>query len=56
MLQPGIIGLFLNAVIHYKKDFLKGFQEVGGVSFENNFNRLKEIRIMLYKSIGKKIM
>lgn len=54
--QIHIIGLFLNSVIHYKKDFSKGLKEASGVSFEENFKRLKEIRIMLYKSIGKKIM
>lgn len=54
--QIHVIGLYLESVICYKKDFTKGLELAGKVSFEQNFTRLKQIRTMLYKTIGKKIL
>ncbi len=54
--QVHIIGLYLESIIKYKKDFSKGLELANNVSFEENFTRLKKIRTMLYKSIGGKLV
>jgi hypothetical protein len=54
--QVHVIGLYLESMLQYKKDFTKGLELANHISFEKNFTRLKEIRTMLYKSIGGKLM
>lgn len=54
--QIHVIGLFVESVFCYKKDFTSGLKEASGVSFDANFSRLREIRTMLYKTIGRKVM
>lgn len=51
--QIHVIGLYLDSLIWYKKDFSRGLELANHISFEDNFKRLKEIRIMRYKSMGK---
>jgi hypothetical protein len=53
--QIHVIGLYLDSVFRYKKDFSKGLELANQISFEDNFSRLKEIRHMRYKSIGKRL-
>lgn len=54
--QIHVIGLYLESFILYKKDFSEGLKRAGHISFEDNFKRLKQIRTMLYKTIGRKIV
>ncbi|WP_019910503.1 hypothetical protein [Paenibacillus sp. HW567] len=54
--QIHVIGLYLEAIFRYKKDFAKGLELANHISFEDNFARLKEIRTMLFKTIGRKIV
>lgn len=54
--QVHIIGLYLESIIKYKKDFSKGLELANNISFEENFARLKKIRTMLYKTIGGKLV
>lgn len=53
--QVHVIGLYPEAVIRYKRDFSMGLKLAKQISFIENFARLKEIRIMRYKSIGGKL-
>ncbi|GAB6086928.1 hypothetical protein [Alkaliphilus crotonatoxidans] len=53
--QLHVIGLYPDAVLSYKKDFEAGLKEATGISFEENFNRLKQIRAMLYKTGNKRL-
>ena len=52
--QIHVIGLYVESVVRYKKDFSEGLQLASQITFEDNFARLKQIRTMLYKSIGSK--
>lgn len=54
--QLHVIALYAGAFIRYKKDFSAGLQRASGISFEDNFHRLKEIRRMLYKSLGRRLV
>lgn len=54
--QVHVIGLYLESMIQFKKDFSKGLELANNISFEENFARLKKIRTMLYKSIGGKLV
>ncbi|KJD38544.1 hypothetical protein QD46_19005 [Paenibacillus polymyxa] len=53
--QIHIIGLYPEAMLHYKKDFEEGLQQHAGVTFQENFDRLKSIRTMLYKTIASRL-
>lgn len=53
--QIHVIGLYLDALFRYKKDFSRGLALANQISFEDNFERLKKIRTMLYKSLGGKM-
>ncbi|MTI46379.1 hypothetical protein [Sporosalibacterium faouarense] len=53
--QLHVIGLYPESILFYKKDFSEGLDQANNISFDDNFNRLKEIRTMLYKTIGRKI-
>lgn len=54
--QIHVIGLYIDSLIHYKKDFSIGLKKASGISFEDNFARLKEIRTMRFKTLGRKII
>jgi hypothetical protein len=54
--QIHVIGLYLESFIRYKKDFSEGLKMAKHISFEDNFERLKQIRTMLCKTIGRKIV
>ncbi len=54
--QIHVIGLYLDSMINYKKDFAKGLQQASGISFEYNFARLKQIRTMKLKTVGRKVI
>lgn len=51
--QIHVIGLHFDSIFRYKKDFSKGLELANQISFEDNFERLKQIRHMRYKSVGK---
>lgn len=53
--QIHVIGLYPDALIRYKKDFSKGLALANEITFDDNFERLKKIRTMLYKSLGGKV-
>ncbi len=53
--QVHVIGLFLESMLFYKKDFSKGLMLANQISFEDNMARLKQIRTMLLKSVGRKL-
>ncbi|MEK4877280.1 MULTISPECIES: hypothetical protein [Paenibacillus] len=54
--QIHVIGLYLESIFLYKKDFSKGLALTQSISFEENFAQLKKIRTMLYKTIGRKMI
>lgn len=54
--QIHVIGLYLDSMINYKKDFAKGLQQASDISFEDNFNRLKQIRTMKLKTVGRRVI
>ncbi|MFR3729759.1 hypothetical protein [Lacrimispora sp.] len=54
--QIHVIGLYLDSMINYKKDFAKGLRHAGDISFEDNFNRLKQIRTMKLKTVGTRVV
>lgn len=54
--QIHVVGLYPESFIRYKKDFSEGLKRASHISFEDNFERLKQIRTMLYKAIGRKIV
>ncbi|WNS45086.1 hypothetical protein [Paenibacillus sp. MMS20-IR301] len=53
--QLHIIALYLEAPLRYKRDFGEGLRRSSGVSFAENFARLKKIRHMLYKSVSRRL-
>ncbi|WP_059050703.1 hypothetical protein [Paenibacillus senegalimassiliensis] len=53
--QIHVIGLYPDALVRYKKDFSKGLALAKQITFDDNFERLKKIRTMLYKSLGGKV-
>lgn len=50
--QLHIIALYPEAPFLYKKDFGRGLAQASGASFEENMDRLKQIRTMRYKSVS----
>ncbi|MGO4952259.1 MULTISPECIES: hypothetical protein [Paenibacillus] len=55
-MESNLIGLYPEAMLRYKKDFEEGLQRHAGVTFQENFDRLKSIRTMLYKTIGSRLL
>lgn len=54
--QIHVIGLYPESFLRYKKDFASGLAASGsGITFEANFGQLKQIRTMLYKTVGSRI-
>lgn len=53
--QIHVIGLYPKSFFRYKKDFEAGLKRHAGVSFQENFSRLRQIRTMCYKTIGRRI-
>lgn len=54
--QIHVIGLYLESFIWYKKDFSEALKMANYISFKDNFERLEQIRAMIYKTIGWKIV
>ncbi|WP_099468070.1 hypothetical protein [Konateibacter massiliensis] len=53
--QIHVVGLYMDSILRYKADFSEGLDAANHISFKDNFDRLKQIRNMLFKSIGKKM-
>lgn len=53
--QLHIIALYPEAPFRYQKDFDKGLMLASNITFKQNFDRLKQIRNMLYKSVSSKL-